>query len=270
MLSQCLNERDTQSPDVPRGADLSILQLRRIMQRRTQDSARQPAHRANRIAGQLNLITNHQQVGWLHLALYELVSMQEVERTQCRYEHLPRFVGSQRTPGQELGQRLIGIFHNDVQIHPATDMAPTNVEDANQVGMVQGSGRTPLYELSLGFQRIGWNELDGGLGDSFGSVFSEKYVAVVGSAEKTSQRIGAIDYLVFPPDPDFGLGDSLRFCAHERQPAPKVGMKISPTADLVGYNIHTVSEPRDKTRRSATGITKRRHTVTSRSAPPGS
>jgi len=24
-------------------------------------------------------------------------------------------------------------------------------------------------------------------------------------------------------------------------------VKISPTADLVGYNIHTVSEPRDKT-----------------------
>jgi len=186
MLSQCLNECDTQSPDVPRGADLSILQLRRIMQRRTQDPARQLAHRTNRIAGQLDLITNHQQVGWLHLTLYELVSMQKVERAQCRYEHLPRFVGSQRTTGEELGQRLVGIFHNDVQVHPATDMAPTNVEDANQVGMVQGGRRTPLHELRLGFQRIGWNELDGGLADSFGPVFSEKYVAVVGSAEKTS------------------------------------------------------------------------------------
>jgi len=145
-----------------------------------------------------------------------------------------------------LGQRLIGIFHNDVQVHPATDVAPTNVEDANQVGMVQGGCRAPLHELCLGFQRIGWDELDGGLGDAFRPVFGEKNVAVVGSAEKTSQRIGAIDDLVFPPDPDFGLGDPLRFCAHERQPAPKRGTKISPTADLVGYNIHTVSEPRDK------------------------
>ncbi len=215
-MGQRFNERDTQSPDIAGRPNLPVLQLRRIMQRSTQNAAGQLARGTDGIAGQLQLITNNQQVGGLDLSLHQPISMQEIQCTQRGDEHVPGFIGTQRTPGQELGERLVGIFHNDVQVDAPTDMTPTNVEEADQMRVVQGSGRAPLDELCLGFQRIGRNELDGGLGDAFGSVLSEKYRAVVGSAEPAPQWIGAVDDLVFPPHPDFGLGDSSRFCTHAR------------------------------------------------------
>jgi hypothetical protein len=245
MLSECLNQRDAQPPDVPGRPDLAVLQLRRVVQRGAQNPAGELAHRADGIAGQLDLIADHQQVGRFDLSLHQTIPVQEIQRAECGDEHIPCFIGTQCPTRQELGERLVGIFHNHVQINAPTQMTPTNVEDAKQVRMVEGCGRTPLDELRFGLQRIGRNQLDGGLGDALGSVFSEKNVAVVGSAEKASQGIGAVDDLVFPPDPDFGLGDSFRFCAHERRLAPKVGTKISPTGELVVYNIHTVSEWRD-------------------------
>src|SRR6186713_2340345 len=117
------------------------------------------------------------------------------------------------------------------------------------MGMIQGGCRAPLNELCLGFERVCGHELDGRVGDAFGTVFREEYRAVVGATQKAPQGVGAVDDLVFPAHPDFGLGDSPRVCTHERQLAPKVVTKISPRASLYVYNIHTVSEPRDRTAR---------------------
>src|SRR6186713_2797033 len=118
------------------------------------------------------------------------------------------------------------------------------------MGMIQGGCRAPLNELCLGFERVCGHELDGRVGDAFGTVFREEYRAVVGATQKAPQGVGAVDDLVFPAHPDFGLGDSSRVCTHERQLAPKVVTKISPRASLHVYNIHTVSEPRDRMSRA--------------------
>jgi hypothetical protein len=111
--------------------------------------------------------------------LHEFVSVQEGQGGEHRKQHFPYFVGTEGAPGKNLGERLIGIFHNDEQKPASAQLAATNVEESDQARMRQGGSRSPLNELRLGLQRVGRHELDGGVGDAFGPIFGKEYRAMV-------------------------------------------------------------------------------------------
>ncbi|GFE82987.1 hypothetical protein GCM10011487_49870 [Steroidobacter agaridevorans] len=69
--------------------------------------------RPNRIAGQFQLIADRQKVRRLQLAVDQLASVQEGEGVQDGRQQLLHFLGAQGPAAQDLGERLIAIFHHD-------------------------------------------------------------------------------------------------------------------------------------------------------------
>src|SRR5262249_15246161 len=92
-------------------------------------------------------------------------------------------------------------FHDDEQPLAPFDLALSRVEQAHEMRMRERSGRLPMPELCFGERRIGRDELDGRVEETFGRGFGEEDRAVVGGTQKTSQRIQAIDLLPPPSTP---------------------------------------------------------------------
>jgi len=77
MLGEGFDECYAKTPYVTRCGDFAVFELRRIVQRGSEDAARQLPGGADRIAGEFQLVVDHQEVRRLQLALHEVVSMQE-------------------------------------------------------------------------------------------------------------------------------------------------------------------------------------------------
>jgi len=123
------------------------------------------AHRAfgdatDRVAGQLQLISNHQNVFRLQLAVHLVVAVQERKRVQGRPQHFPRLVIRQRASLQHLRKRLIGVFHHDIKVGQSVQLAPARLQQSKQVWM--GDAASPFPSRQQGFRQaaIGGNELD--------------------------------------------------------------------------------------------------------------
>lgn len=67
----------------------------------------------NRIAGQFQLIPDRQKVRRLQPAVDQLTSVQESQGVQDGRQQFLHFLGAQWPAAQDLGERLIAIFHHD-------------------------------------------------------------------------------------------------------------------------------------------------------------
>jgi len=73
----------------------------------------------------------------------EAPAVEKIEHVERRYEELTRFVGAQRTVGQNLSQGLLGVFHHHEEELVITELAVTRVEQPQQVRMLEGGARAP-------------------------------------------------------------------------------------------------------------------------------
>jgi hypothetical protein len=182
VLGEGLGQCYTEAPDVAGGGNIAVAQFRRIVGGRPDNAARVVTRGSDGIAGQFQLIIDNQKVRRFQLTVHQVVVVQGCQDIEGGNEQLRDFVGTEGTPGKDLGEGLLGIFHNDEEIRAPAQLTPTNVEEAQQVGMGQGGGRSPLHELSFRVHRSGRHELDCGIGKVFCRVFGEEYGAMVRAA----------------------------------------------------------------------------------------
>jgi hypothetical protein len=171
VLGERLGKRYAEPPDVAGGGNITVAQFWRIVRGRPDNAIRVVTRGSDGIAGQFQLIIDDQKVGGFQLAVHQAVVVQGCQDVEGGNEQLRDFVGTEGTPGKDLGEGLLGIFHNDEEISAPAQLAPTNVEEAQEVGMGKGGSRSPLYELSFRVQRVGWHELDCGVRQVFCRVF---------------------------------------------------------------------------------------------------
>src|SRR5205823_9492427 len=120
--------------------------------RRVVHGGRVSAHRAcidvtYRVARQLQLISNNQDVCRLQLALHQISAVQKRQCVQGRQQHLSRFVVRQGAVLQQLRKSLVGVLHNGVQIGQSVQLAPAPFPQAKQVRMSEGASPLPPRQL---------------------------------------------------------------------------------------------------------------------------
>ncbi len=102
-----------------------MVRFRRIVQGHSGKGGLGFASLANGISGELQLVTDHQNVRRLHLAVHEVFTVEKTQSVECRRKHFPRFIGSQSTLRQELSQSLFSVFHYDEQKSATAELAMT-------------------------------------------------------------------------------------------------------------------------------------------------
>lgn len=170
--------------------------------------------RSNRIAGQFQLISDGQKVRRLQPAVDQLASVQEGQRVHDRRQQFLHFLGVQGPAAQDLGERLIAMFHHDKQIVLPLDLPPANLEKLHQVRMGQVDCRLPPHQQGLRLRRIRPNEFDRGLGQVLGLVLGEEHRPLVRPAQATAQNEAPLDDLALPSGPGVGECCLARFRAH--------------------------------------------------------
>ena len=136
------------------------MHLRRIVDRHHVDAGGGVVDAADRIARQLQRISDHQDVGGLQLALDHVPVMQKRESVEDREQHLPRLLFRHGAMFQELGQGLVCILHDEVQIGQPVELTLTGFQELHQVGIGQLGGGFPLRAVRVHQCWYGAHEFD--------------------------------------------------------------------------------------------------------------
>ncbi len=161
------------------------------------------AGRAERIAGEFQLIIDGQKVRRIEAAVNQMAPMQERQRIQGREQQLPHFLVTQRSPAQNLGETLFRVFHHHEHELMFARSKPAHLEQTDQMRMSKLGCRRPLRKQRLRLQRIRPHQLDRGVGELFCLMFGEEDRLMVGTAEQPAQGKDAVDALVLPLRPVF-------------------------------------------------------------------
>jgi hypothetical protein len=134
---------------------------------------------ADRVARQLHLISDHQNIGRLQLAVHQVLPMQERERIQYRREHLPRLIIRQSTVRQQLRQSLVGVLHEHIEIRQALELASAPLQERQEIRMRKAARPLPARQQQLGQGPIGGHELDGDFRGAVRRRAGKKHSAVI-------------------------------------------------------------------------------------------
>ncbi len=65
-------------------------------------------------------------------------------------QQFPGFLPGQSTTQKKFGKTLVGILHDHVQVLTLCELAPTGVQETDQVRMGKASSSVPMCKLPLG------------------------------------------------------------------------------------------------------------------------
>ena len=197
-LSERLDQRDAESPNVARGGYPAVPGLRRVVQRRLGCACGGLAGGSDHVARQLQLIIDDQKVWRLEPAVHQLPAVEIRQGAKGCRQKFPHLAGSQGPAGKYLPEMLIRIIHHDEEKVVSPELTAARVEKADQVRVRQCGNRPPVLELRLRQRRVGRHDLDRGLGNVSRLAFGEKDRAVVRSSQKAAQRIHSVDNPALP------------------------------------------------------------------------
>jgi hypothetical protein len=127
------------------------------------------------------------------LTLDQVSIVEKRQGVQHRQQHLARFVLRQGAVFQQLRELLVGILHHNIGERLPTEVKLTSIQELHQVRVRQIGGRLPAREQQLGEGRMCRYELDGNFGWLATRDLGEEHRTLIRAAEKTMQRILAID-----------------------------------------------------------------------------
>lgn len=115
------------------------------------------------------------------------------ERVEHGVEHFGRFLGRERTRGQEIGEYLVGALGDDVEVVFAVDVAVSDVEDTQEVGVGEFGRGGPLGEEVFGIRRTARNQLQGAPAGWSRFDLGEEDTTVLSSAQPSEQGESRVD-----------------------------------------------------------------------------
>jgi hypothetical protein len=127
------------------------------------------------------------------LPLHQVSIVEKSQGIQHRQQHLARFVLGQGALLQQLRELLVGVLHHNIGERLPTELKLAPVQELDQIRVRQIGCRFPAREQQLGEGRVCWNELDGDFGWLAPRDLGEEHRTLIGAAEKTMQRILAVD-----------------------------------------------------------------------------
>jgi hypothetical protein len=166
----------------------------------------------DRVACDLELITDHENIRGFQLPLNHVPVMQEVQSVQNRGQHLPRFALCQGTVQQQLCKVLVGVLHHRIEMRRSVQLASARRQNPNQAGMYQACRRHPAGELHLGESIRGGYELDRDFGRLPRRELGEVNAAVIRATQIATQRKLAVDDVSLPLRPELVHAPSVMSC----------------------------------------------------------
>ena len=141
--SERFEQADAERPDVTGSGTAAVPGFRRIVHGGCVGAHRTFTDATDRVACQLQLISNHQDVCRLQLALHQVSAVQERQCVQGRQQHFSRFVVRQGAVQQQLRKSLVGVLHDGVQMGQPVQLAPAPLPQAKQVRMSEAASPLP-------------------------------------------------------------------------------------------------------------------------------
>src|SRR5258708_25175956 len=132
MLRERLDYGHAETPDAAGGGENSVTGLRGVVHGRLNDAWSEVAGGTDGVAREFQLVIDDQNVGWLELALHQVLTVEEGQAGQDGRQHLPHFVGRQGALGQNLRESLFGVFHHDEEKLQTSQMAASGLEKSKQ------------------------------------------------------------------------------------------------------------------------------------------
>ena len=137
-----------------------------------------------------------------------VLAVQESQRIHSGQQQFPGFFPGQGTTQKKIGESLVGILHDYIQVLILVELAPTGMQETNQVWMGETDGGVPLCKLPLGECWERAHQFQRGFGSIPCRILSEEYTAVIRVTNAGLQWEESIDDLTRPLGPDFGCWSS--------------------------------------------------------------
>jgi hypothetical protein len=190
-------ERNAERPDVRRGKKNGFGSGERRGERRGGSGF---ACGKNAVGGEFYVVAGGVNVGRLESGVDHAIFMKEIERGKNCSEHAAGFVGRERAAGKKLAKIFVGEFGDDVEARRAVNDAAAEMKNAEQAGMRESRGGTPVVELKIGGCGIRGDEFDGGvevrIAWSRRGGGGEEHGGIGRDAEKFAERETAVRDLV--------------------------------------------------------------------------
>ena len=138
----------------------------------------------------------------------QVLAVQESQGIHGGQQQFPGFFPDQGTTQKKIGEILVGMLHDHVQVLILCELAPTGVQETEQVRMGETGSRVPMCELPLGECWQGGNQFQRGFGRIACRIRSEEYTAAIRVTDAGLQWEESIDNLTRPLRPDFGCWQS--------------------------------------------------------------
>jgi hypothetical protein len=122
-----------------------VLSFRRIVHGGRVGARHEFTDPTDRVARQLQLISNYQDVCRLQVALQQVPAVQKRQCVQGRDEHFSRFVLREGALLQQLRKRLVGVLHDAIEVRQPIQLAPAPLEQAQQVRMSKPASPLPPW-----------------------------------------------------------------------------------------------------------------------------
>lgn len=136
----------------------------------------------------------------------QMPPMQERHGLERGDQHFQQFIRVQSAMAQDLGECLVGIFHDDEHILLFRESKSPRLEQAHQAWMIERGGAAPLIEQRFRRPAVEAHELDRGIREASCLMFGKEDCATAGGAQQAAQGKSAIDELARPFRPEPGIG----------------------------------------------------------------
>jgi hypothetical protein len=145
------------------------------------------------IGGKLELVIDHEDVGWLEMTMDKIPGVEPGKRVENRVQHFSGFGGGQGTLAKNLRKDFFGVFGDDIEEIDAIDSAASGIKDLKEVRMGEGGGGRALSDANFCILCIRRSQLDGGFPGGIGLEFDEEDTALLSSAQPPEKSESPVD-----------------------------------------------------------------------------
>jgi hypothetical protein len=193
VLGERFHHQETERPHVRRRRDDAGGDLRRVVSAGGERGAAEFAIGVEAVHGKLQAVVDDHDVGRLQMGVDEIAGVKPGERVENGAEHLRGFGRGERPHGKNLGEHLVGVVGDGIELIFSVDVAASGMEKTHQVRVREVSGNSPLCEAGIRVHGRGRDQLDGGFAGRIAFHLGEEDTAALDSPQPSKQGESTVD-----------------------------------------------------------------------------